>query len=198
MGSVHILGNEEQKQRWLPAMARMEKIGAFALTEPDHGSDSVALETSARLEGDHYVINGAKRWIGNASFADIVVIWARDAATGRSRLSSWRKTPMAPTRTATGPRSSTARSANAPSCRQISPSRTFGSPRPISCPGDIIPRRYARPHSYPQQRILGISGSRHGSVSRQQLTTRVHASSSANHSEASNSYRTSSQTCSRK
>ncbi|MDQ1060724.1 glutaryl-CoA dehydrogenase [Arthrobacter globiformis] len=80
MGSVHILGDEEQKQRWLPPMAGMEKIGAFALTEPEHGSDSVALETSARLDGDHYVINGAKRWIGNASFADIVVIWARDEA----------------------------------------------------------------------------------------------------------------------
>jgi glutaryl-CoA dehydrogenase len=83
MRSIASCGSEEQKQRWLPAMARMDKLGAFALTEPDHGSDSVALETSARREGDHWVLNGAKRWIGLASVADLVVVWARDAATGR-------------------------------------------------------------------------------------------------------------------
>src|SRR5579859_3049552 len=59
-------------------MARMEQIGAFGLTEPKHGSDAVALETRARREGNEYVIDGAKRWIGNASFADVTVIWARD------------------------------------------------------------------------------------------------------------------------
>jgi glutaryl-CoA dehydrogenase len=78
MQSIALLGSEEQKQRWLPAMARLEKIGAFALTEPKHGSDAVALETSARRDGDHYVLDGAKRWIGNASFADLVIVWARD------------------------------------------------------------------------------------------------------------------------
>jgi glutaryl-CoA dehydrogenase len=78
MSSIAMLGSEEQKQRWLPAMARMEKIGAFGLTEPNHGSDAVALETRAQRDGDFYVINGAKRWIGNASFADVVIIWARD------------------------------------------------------------------------------------------------------------------------
>ena len=78
MSSIAMLGSEEQKQRWLPAMARMEKIGAFGLTEPNHGSDAVALESSAKRVGDEYVINGAKRWIGNASFADVVIIWARD------------------------------------------------------------------------------------------------------------------------
>ena len=77
MKSIAMLGSEEQKQRWLPEMARLEKLGAFALTEPDHGSDSVALETSARREGDRYVLNGAKRWIGNGSIADVVVVWAR-------------------------------------------------------------------------------------------------------------------------
>lgn len=80
MGSINMLGSEEQKQRWLPEMARLSKIGAFGLTEPDHGSDSVGLETSARREGDSYVLNGKKRWIGNASFADLVIIWARDEA----------------------------------------------------------------------------------------------------------------------
>ena len=59
-------------------MARMEKIGAFGLTEPNHGSDAVALETRARRVGNDYIIDGAKRWIGNASFADVTIIWARD------------------------------------------------------------------------------------------------------------------------
>jgi glutaryl-CoA dehydrogenase len=77
MKSIALLGSEEQKQTWLPAMARLEKLGAFALTEPDHGSDSVALETRARRDGDHFVIDGAKRWIGNGSLADVVVVWAR-------------------------------------------------------------------------------------------------------------------------
>ena len=83
MGSIAMLGSEEQKQKWLPPMARMEKIGAFGLTEPTHGSDAVALETGARREGDEWVINGQKKWIGNASFADIVVIWARDEEVGK-------------------------------------------------------------------------------------------------------------------
>jgi glutaryl-CoA dehydrogenase len=78
MKSIAMLGSEEQKQRWLPEMARLEKLGAFALTEPDHGSDSVALETSARRVGDSYVLNGAKRWIGSGSIADVVVVWARN------------------------------------------------------------------------------------------------------------------------
>ncbi len=78
MSSIAMLGSEEQKQRWLPLMARMEKIGAFGLTEPNHGSDAVMLETRARRDGNEYIINGAKRWIGNASFADVTIIWARD------------------------------------------------------------------------------------------------------------------------
>jgi glutaryl-CoA dehydrogenase len=78
MSSIAMLGSEEQKQRWLPSMARMEKIGAFGLTEPDHGSDAVALETRAHRIGDEYILNGSKRWIGNASFADVTIIWARD------------------------------------------------------------------------------------------------------------------------
>jgi glutaryl-CoA dehydrogenase len=77
MQSIAMLGSEEQKEHWLPAMARLEKLGAFALTEPDHGSDSVGLQTSAVLDGDAYVLNGAKRWIGCGSLADVVVVWAR-------------------------------------------------------------------------------------------------------------------------
>jgi glutaryl-CoA dehydrogenase len=78
MRSIAMFGSEEQKQRWLPPMARMESLGAFALTEPNHGSDSVSLETTAHREGDEYVIEGAKRWIGNGTVADVVVVWARD------------------------------------------------------------------------------------------------------------------------
>ena len=83
MGSIALLGSEEQKQRWLPGMAALDKIGAFGLTEPEHGSDSVALETSAHRVGDQWVLSGAKRWIGNASIADVIIIWARDKADGQ-------------------------------------------------------------------------------------------------------------------
>ena len=79
MQSIAMLGSDAQKERWLPAMADLDAIGAFALTEPDHGSDAVHLETSVRTDGDEYVINGRKRWIGNASIADVVIVWARDA-----------------------------------------------------------------------------------------------------------------------
>ena len=77
MKSIALFGSDEQKVRWLPEMATLRQLGAFALTEPDHGSDSVALETTARRDGDAYVIDGAKRWIGNASIADVTVVWAR-------------------------------------------------------------------------------------------------------------------------
>jgi glutaryl-CoA dehydrogenase len=83
MQSIAMLGSEAQKQEWLPRMAKLEAIGAFALTEPTHGSDSVALETTAHRNGDGWVINGTKKWIGNGSIADIVVVWARDDADHR-------------------------------------------------------------------------------------------------------------------
>ena len=83
MKSIALLGSEEQKQRWLPAMARLEAVGAFALTEPAHGSDSVALETSARRERDDWILDGEKRWIGNGSIADVVVVWARSVQDGQ-------------------------------------------------------------------------------------------------------------------
>ncbi len=86
MGSIGGCGSDEQQERWLPSMARMEKIGAFGLTEPHGGSDVAAgLETTARREGDEWVINGAKRWIGNATFADLIIIWARDEEDDKVR-----------------------------------------------------------------------------------------------------------------
>ncbi|HKR99185.1 MAG TPA: acyl-CoA dehydrogenase family protein [Candidatus Dormibacteraeota bacterium] len=79
MGSIYLCGSEEQKQTWLPRMARFEKIGAFALTEPDVGSGVArGLGTTARRVGDAWVLNGRKRWIGNGTFADVIVVWARD------------------------------------------------------------------------------------------------------------------------
>lgn len=78
MGSVGLLGSDAQRERWLPAMSRLEKIGAFGLTEPTQGSDAVNLKTTARRDGDDYILNGAKRWIGNASIADLLIIWGRD------------------------------------------------------------------------------------------------------------------------
>jgi len=81
MGSIHLCGSDEQKQRWLPQMATMALIGAFGLTEPDVGSGvSGGLATSARREGDTWVLDGRKTWIGNATFSDLTIIWARDVA----------------------------------------------------------------------------------------------------------------------
>ncbi len=81
MGTIYLCGSEEQKQHWLPPMARFETIGAFGLTEPDVGSGaSRGLTTTARREGDTWVLNGQKKWIGNATFSDVTVIWARDLA----------------------------------------------------------------------------------------------------------------------
>ena len=78
--SIAMYGSPEQKATWLVPLARAEKLGAFALTEPDHGSDSVALATTAHRDGDEWVINGEKKWIGNGSVGDVTVVWARDDA----------------------------------------------------------------------------------------------------------------------
>src|SRR5215813_8642182 len=79
MGSIYLTGTEEQKQKWLPPMARLEKVGCFGLTEPLVGSGTGGgLLTTAKREGDTWILNGQKRWIGNATWCDISIIWARD------------------------------------------------------------------------------------------------------------------------
>jgi glutaryl-CoA dehydrogenase len=84
MGSIYLCGSDEQKQRWLPLMARFEKIGAFGLTEPGVGSAaSGGLTTIAKRNGDDWILNGQKKWIGNATFADVTVVWARDEASNQ-------------------------------------------------------------------------------------------------------------------
>src|SRR6202011_5506899 len=81
MSSIYLGGSEEQKQKWLPPMARFEKIGCFGLTEPLVGSGaSGGLTTTAKREGDTWIINGQKKWIGNSPWCDIAIIWARDLA----------------------------------------------------------------------------------------------------------------------
>ena len=81
MGSIYLDGSEEQKQKWLPPMARLEKIGCFGLTEPLVGSGTGGgLTTTAKREGDTWILNGEKRWIGNAPWCDVSIIWARDVA----------------------------------------------------------------------------------------------------------------------
>lgn len=76
MSAIAKFGSEEQKQRWLPAMARGESIGCFALTEPTGGSDPAGMATRAVRDGDDWIITGSKRWIGLASIADVAVVWA--------------------------------------------------------------------------------------------------------------------------
>jgi glutaryl-CoA dehydrogenase len=76
MYPIHAYGSEEQKERWLPAMARGEAIGCFGLTEPHGGSDPGNMKTHAKRDGDDWIINGAKMWITNATIADVSVVWA--------------------------------------------------------------------------------------------------------------------------
>src|SRR3984893_5503302 len=81
MGSIYIDGSEEQKQKWLPPMARFEKIGCFGLTEPLVGSGtSGGPPTTAQRQGEVGTLNGQKRWIGNSTWCDVSIIWARDLA----------------------------------------------------------------------------------------------------------------------
>src|ERR1700745_3262890 len=81
-GSIYLCGDEAQKQRWLPSMMRFDKIGSFGLTEPLVGAGTAGgMMTTRRREGDSWILNGQKKWIGNSTFADINVIWAREEGT---------------------------------------------------------------------------------------------------------------------
>ncbi len=77
MYAIHAFGSEEQKQEWLPRMAAGDAIGCFGLTEPDFGSNPSGMRTSAKRDGDDWVLNGSKMWITNGNVADVAVVWAR-------------------------------------------------------------------------------------------------------------------------
>lgn len=84
MGSLSVCGSAEQRAEWLPRMASGEVVGAFGLTEPESGSDSAqGLRTTATRDGDEWIINGSKRWIGHATFSDITIIWAKNTEDGQ-------------------------------------------------------------------------------------------------------------------
>lgn len=84
MGSIYLCGSDAQKEEWLPSMQKLEKIGAFGLTEPEVGSGVAGgLETTCSYDGENWVLNGQKKWIGNATFADVIIIWARDVVTNQ-------------------------------------------------------------------------------------------------------------------
>jgi len=78
MYPIHAYGSESQRERWLPALGEGSAVGAFGLTEPDHGSNPSAMETTADRDGDGYRLSGSKTWITNAPVADVIVVWARD------------------------------------------------------------------------------------------------------------------------
>jgi glutaryl-CoA dehydrogenase len=82
MSAIHKWGSEEQKQEWLPRMAKGEAIGCFGLTEPTAGSDPASMKTVARKDGSDWVLNGSKRWIGLATIADVAVVWAKTDEEG--------------------------------------------------------------------------------------------------------------------
>ena len=82
MSAIHKFGSEEQKQEWLPRMAKGEAIGCFGLTEPEAGSDPASMKTFARKDGDDWILSGRKRWIGMGTIADVAVVWARTDEKG--------------------------------------------------------------------------------------------------------------------
>lgn len=83
MFPIHAYGSEHVKDKWLPSLAKGESVGCFGLTEPNHGSDPSSMETRARKDGNDWILNGSKTWITNSPIADVAVVWAKDASTGK-------------------------------------------------------------------------------------------------------------------
>ena len=161
MNTIALLGSEEQKQRLLPPLARLDAIGAFALTEPEHGSDAVALETRVRNLGDGYVIDGEKRWIGNAVFADYTVVWARDARDEVGAYVVEKGTPGFETRPITGKmakRASSQADVTLTDVRVPAENKLAGAPQ--------LRRRGTGAHHRAPQHRLGRTGPRAGGLRR--------------------------------
>ncbi len=92
MYPIHAFGSKAQKERWLPDLGRGEAVGCFGLTEPEHGSNPSAMETTAERDGDEYVLTGSKTWITNAPIADVAIVWARTPPPRTRRSAgSWSK-----------------------------------------------------------------------------------------------------------
>src|SRR6187551_3449145 len=83
IGTIEKMGTEEQKKKWLPSLKNFEKIGCFALTEPDVGSGILGMETTAEEYTIGWILNGQKKWVGNATWCDISIVWARDVLDGQ-------------------------------------------------------------------------------------------------------------------
>jgi len=132
MTTIAMLGSPEQRAQYLPRMATCEVLGAFALTEPNHGSDVVALETRARRDGNEWVLDGQKRWIGNGTVAAIVVVWARDDENQVGAFVV--EHPDGPEHPATTPGRSSARPRTAECGRLRSAWTASGSPRAPASP----------------------------------------------------------------
>lgn len=95
MLTIGLLGSEAQKAKWLPRMASLDAVGCWALTEPSNGSDASALTTQAKWVGGKWRITGQKRWIGNGTFAECVVVWARNMTSGQVCPSEQPSSPCA-------------------------------------------------------------------------------------------------------
>lgn len=156
--SVAMYGSDEQKAEWLVPLSRGEKLGAFALTEPDHGSDSVSLETTAVRDGDEWVINGSKKWIGNGSVGHMSVCGRAMRPVTYAGLSFHRTPPV------TRRRRSRARFRYAPSTRPKSRSPTCGSPQMRYSPGQTASRTPQRSCSRRDSGCLGRAWARNRDV----------------------------------
>ena len=182
-------------------MARLDKVGAFALTEPGHGSDSVGLETTARRDGDHWVLNGAKRWIGNGNIAHVVIVWARDVADGKvkgfvvekddERLESLTGYPDGYAADLI-----TGKIGKRAIWHRHHPEQRAGAGRQQTCRGQLLPRRVQGADRDPRRGVMGS-----GRARRRRLRGRPHVRRPAGtvrqtHRRLTNSYRTSWPTCS--
>ena len=164
----------------------LEAIGAFALTEPDHGSDSVALETTARRDGDDWVLDGDKRWIGNGSIADVVVVWARDSR-GRPGQGLPRRDRPRPGYDAT---TMTARARRARSGRPTSRSTASGCPTRTGCRRADVQGHRPRARHHAHHVRLGRARPRRGGLRRRADLRQAAHSSSASRCVRSRSSRT--------
>ena len=183
MSAIYKFGSEAQKQRWLPGMAAGELIGCFGLTEPDAGSDPASMTTDGRRDGDGWVINGAKRWIGLASIADVAVIWAQD----RRRRSAGFLVPTShPGFTATPDRTETGHARLDP-VRHHAWSTSGCPPTPI-LPGATGPQRpVLLPERGPLRHHVGRHGRRPRRLRDSSAATRWTAASSTSRSRRSSS-----------